>query len=211
MYYYVDGYNLIFSFPESRSSLLDQREVWIDFLRKAFVKQQICGVIVFDGRSPCVVPNIAQDRPLKQYKAHRKSLPKASPFTKGDSLYLNVRQGDKDGVPLDIVYTTEGETADSYILQCLEISRKCDQITVVTRDNLLKREVCSRKARTMHPHLFVEWLSKTTHASCSEKPEKEESRRHRERLLKAFSAAENERPQEQISPKSVRRKKPKQD
>jgi predicted RNA-binding protein with PIN domain len=49
MYYYVDGYNLIFSLTNSKASLQTLREELIALLRKQFASCNLSGTIVFDG------------------------------------------------------------------------------------------------------------------------------------------------------------------
>ena len=49
IYYYVDGYNLIFSMIESKHSLASQRQTIIRFLQKQFAIHHLSGMIVFDG------------------------------------------------------------------------------------------------------------------------------------------------------------------
>jgi predicted RNA-binding protein with PIN domain len=49
MYYWVDGYNLIFSLIKSNASLKTQRSEVILSLKKLFAKRKIAGTLVFDG------------------------------------------------------------------------------------------------------------------------------------------------------------------
>lgn len=50
MYYYIDGYNLLFRFIDSKHPLKKQRESVIQFLRKEFAHLKIDGLLVFDGK-----------------------------------------------------------------------------------------------------------------------------------------------------------------
>lgn len=49
MYYYVDGYNLIFNAIQSEGKLQDLRQKTIHFLKKAFANHKLKGALVFDG------------------------------------------------------------------------------------------------------------------------------------------------------------------
>lgn len=49
MYYFIDGYNLIFSLFESKKSLKSQREELVSYLQKKFAKRKLSGTLVFDG------------------------------------------------------------------------------------------------------------------------------------------------------------------
>ncbi|OGN64180.1 MAG: hypothetical protein A3E80_04365 [Chlamydiae bacterium RIFCSPHIGHO2_12_FULL_49_9] len=49
MYYYIDGYNLIFSLIDSKRSLQTVRETLVHFLQKKFTKCKLSGTLVFDG------------------------------------------------------------------------------------------------------------------------------------------------------------------
>ena len=50
MYYYIDGYNLLFRMVESKQSLQKQRESVVRFLQKEFARLKMKGQIVFDGK-----------------------------------------------------------------------------------------------------------------------------------------------------------------
>lgn len=47
--YWIDGYNLIFSFFDSRESLQIAREKIIGYLQKKFASKNLLGMLVFDG------------------------------------------------------------------------------------------------------------------------------------------------------------------
>jgi len=49
MYFYLDGYNLLFNLMGEEKSLSSQRQTLIRFLQKQFVVRQIKGTLVFDG------------------------------------------------------------------------------------------------------------------------------------------------------------------
>lgn len=49
MYYYIDGYNLIFSLIDSKESLKSIRQKVILLLQKKFAKYGLSGTVVFDG------------------------------------------------------------------------------------------------------------------------------------------------------------------
>ncbi|MBS0624653.1 MAG: NYN domain-containing protein [Verrucomicrobia bacterium] len=48
-YFYIDGYNLIFTLTESKHSLFHQRTGIIRYLQKEFARLHLKGMIVFDG------------------------------------------------------------------------------------------------------------------------------------------------------------------
>lgn len=49
MYYFIDGYNLIFSLIESKDNLQTLRQKVICDLQKRFARREIAGTLVFDG------------------------------------------------------------------------------------------------------------------------------------------------------------------
>ncbi|MBX9744907.1 MAG: NYN domain-containing protein [Chlamydiales bacterium] len=49
MFYYIDGYNLIFALADTKRSLMHQRKSAITFLQKRFAHLQLRGMLVFDG------------------------------------------------------------------------------------------------------------------------------------------------------------------
>ena len=49
MFYYIDGYNLIFTLTDTKRSLMHQRKSAITFLQKRFALLQLSGMLVFDG------------------------------------------------------------------------------------------------------------------------------------------------------------------
>lgn len=49
MYYYIDGYNLIFSLVDSKESLQSLRQKTVLFLQKKFASFHLTGTLVFDG------------------------------------------------------------------------------------------------------------------------------------------------------------------
>lgn len=49
MFYYIDGYNLIFSLTDTKKPLIHQRKTIVHFLQKRFVKLHLTGLVVFDG------------------------------------------------------------------------------------------------------------------------------------------------------------------
>src|SRR3990167_192094 len=49
MYFYLDGYNLLFSLVDSKQPLSLQRESLIRFFQKEFALRKIKGILVFDG------------------------------------------------------------------------------------------------------------------------------------------------------------------
>jgi predicted RNA-binding protein with PIN domain len=49
MFYYIDGYNFIFTLTDTKSSLIHQRKSVIKFLQKQFSLFLLRGMLVFDG------------------------------------------------------------------------------------------------------------------------------------------------------------------
>ncbi|HSX26661.1 MAG TPA: NYN domain-containing protein [Chlamydiales bacterium] len=49
MYYFIDGYNLIFSLIDSKESLKTLRQNVVRLLQKRFARYNLSGTIVFDG------------------------------------------------------------------------------------------------------------------------------------------------------------------
>lgn len=49
IYYYIDGYNLIFSLVDSKESIQTLREKTIRLLQRQFAQLRLSGTVVFDG------------------------------------------------------------------------------------------------------------------------------------------------------------------
>lgn len=49
MFYYIDGYNLIFTLTDTKSSLMHQRKSVVRFLQRQFSLLGLRGMLVFDG------------------------------------------------------------------------------------------------------------------------------------------------------------------
>lgn len=49
MYYFIDGYNLIFSLIDSKESLKTLRQKVVRLLQKRFARYNLSGTLVFDG------------------------------------------------------------------------------------------------------------------------------------------------------------------
>ena len=49
MYYYLDGYNLLFSLMDSERALSSQRQTLVHFLQNQFASLHMKGTLVFDG------------------------------------------------------------------------------------------------------------------------------------------------------------------
>jgi predicted RNA-binding protein with PIN domain len=99
---------------------------------------------------------------------------------------LDETSGRSYASPLEIIYTRAEESADSYILERVELSKNPAQITVVTDDAALSRNVRASGAKTMKNRPFIQWLVKRKKKKSSEKLAPKESKRHFERLLKIF-------------------------
>lgn len=50
MIYFLDGYNLLFSFFDSKKNFSSQREHLILFLHKQFIQHRLTGILFFDGK-----------------------------------------------------------------------------------------------------------------------------------------------------------------
>lgn len=149
MYYYIDGYNLIFSLIDSKESLQTLRQKVIRSLQKQFSNRKISGTIVFDG-------------------AHRR----------------DEESGLSYSSPLIIAYAAKGQTADSYIVEQIELSPNPKEITVVTNDKGLSLHAKSAGAKAQNNDLFIAWLYKKKKKGKSIEPKETQS--NIDRLLKIF-------------------------
>lgn len=150
MYYYLDGYNLLFTVFESRKPIPSQRESLILFLQKMFSRHHFKGMLVFDG-----------------------------------AIRLGEESGKLYPSPLEVVYTSKGQTADAYILEQIEIAKTPQQTIVVSCDQGLCRNARTLKAKTMDNHSFLQKLEQRKAASAA-KPVFSETKKNIERLLKIF-------------------------
>lgn len=102
-----------------------------------------------------------------------KDMPKGS-FTRG-----NWRD-------IDIVYTHYGLSADDYILEQVESSKRPRSITVVTSDRGLGAKASMYGSRVMSIEEFMSYLLKKTKPKEKEKPAFREAGFHFQRLLRIF-------------------------
>lgn len=113
---FVDGYNVLNSWPELRDimsySLDTARKKLIDILQNYSSYKGCKVIIVFDAYY------------------HKET----------------VQRKDKISNNLEVVFTKEGETADSYIERAVTIVGKKSQISVVTSDNLEQQVIFGRGA-----------------------------------------------------------------
>ncbi len=127
----VDGYNMIYSWPEyealSRQDMAVAREKLIDelYAYQAWLKQKI--ILVFDGYG-------RQD-------------PFSSQETRGDDMV--------------IVYTRRSLTADQYIQELSAQLKGQYQITVATSDNLIQTAIFSQGALRMSARQLAEAIALT--------------------------------------------------
>ena len=150
MYYYIDGYNLLFHFLEPKQNLKTLRNQVIAYLQKRFASLHWEGTVVFDG-------------------AHNKE-------EEGGLTYPS---------PLIIAYTPKGQTADEYIVEQLNRSKKRRNETVVTNDRTLILHARSMGAHVLSNQLFIEKLKKKRKKSGTVK-EPQETNHQIERLNQIF-------------------------
>ncbi|HLB52281.1 MAG TPA: NYN domain-containing protein [Chlamydiales bacterium] len=99
-------------------------------------------------------------------------------------VHLNEESGRSYPSPLEIVYTTKGQTADAYILEQMEFCKYRSEITVVTADLGLRRHLQSMRVKVMDNQKFMHFLCKGKKEE--EKTDIEESQKEIARLLKIF-------------------------
>ena len=87
--------------------------------------------------------------------------------------------------PLEVVYTSEGQSADEYIIERIENLKTPAKITVVTNDRALMTNAKSLKAQTVNISKFINWLT-VRKKSKEFKPSTVETKYNTERLLKIF-------------------------
>jgi predicted RNA-binding protein with PIN domain len=86
----------------------------------------------------------------------------------------------------EIVYTAKKLSADDYILEVIEQSKRPSQNTVVTSDMGLARRARHMGAQVMMIEDFVAWINKKKKKTRSEKPLSKESDSQFNRLLTLF-------------------------
>lgn len=89
--------------------------------------------------------------------------------------------------PLEIVYSSKGQTADAYILEKLEIRNKKEQFTVITNDRGLIANCRPLGAKIISTYDFIKWLlEKSKKKKKAEKPTRTETKHDLDRLLQIF-------------------------
>jgi len=110
---------------------------------------------------------------------------------KGSLIFDGARRRDEESglsypSPLEVVYTPKGQTADAYILEKLEVSKKKEQFTVVTNDRGLIANCRPLGARIIsNTHLLI-WLEKKKKNQQKTKDKMIDTKYNIDRLLKAF-------------------------
>lgn len=150
MYYYVDGYNLLFNFLEPKQNLKALRGQVVLYLQKRFASLHLEGMLVFDG-------------------AHRR----------------DEESGLSYPSPLIVAYSPKGQTADEYILEQVEQSKRPQNLTVVTNDRSLILHAKSMGAHALLNAEFIQKLKKKKKKGRVIK-EPQETEQQIERLRKIF-------------------------
>ena len=89
--------------------------------------------------------------------------------------------------PLEVVYTPKGQTADNYIIEKIETSKKQDQFTVVTNDRGLIANCRPLGAKIISNADLIRWLQKKNKRKNKvTKITIVETKHNIDRLLKAF-------------------------
>lgn len=89
--------------------------------------------------------------------------------------------------PLEIVYAPKGQSADSYIVEKISLSRAPHQITVVTNDRGLAVHARSKGAKVQSIHSFFSYLKKQrTKKICKQKREMKDTPQNIKRLTEIF-------------------------
>ena len=86
--------------------------------------------------------------------------------------------------PLIVAYAPKGQSADEYIVECIDTSKTPKQIVVVTNDKGLTRHAKSAGAKVQENGEFIEWLQKRKKRKTS--VEIKETQQNIDRLLKIF-------------------------
>lgn len=97
-------------------------------------------------------------------------------------------RGEESGLsypsPLTVAYAPRGQTADSYILEQLELSRNPKEITVITNDKGLSLHARAAGAKIQGTKMFIAWLYKKKKKDKT--VEAKETPANIDRLLKIF-------------------------
>lgn len=87
---------------------------------------------------------------------------------------------------MEVAFAPQGQTADQYIIEQIELAKNKKTIVVVTNDRNLKNHVSFVGAETMSIHAFLQWLMKRKAKKKSKKLVIKESPAQIERLVKIF-------------------------
>lgn len=85
---------------------------------------------------------------------------------------------------LTVAYAPKGQSADEYIVECIQGSEHPKQIIVVTNDQGLARHVKSYGAKVMPNEEFILWLNKPQRKKKN--TEAKDTQQNIDRLLKIF-------------------------
>lgn len=114
-----------------------------------------------------------------------------------------VQMGEESGrdyrSPLEICYTWEGQSADDYIIEKIETSKKANEITVVSDDKRLLSHARSFEANAWDNGEFLQWLKTKDRQKKREKPERVETKKNIDRLLVIFEKRLKDENQQAIS------------
>ncbi|MGB7978733.1 MAG: NYN domain-containing protein [Chlamydiales bacterium] len=86
--------------------------------------------------------------------------------------------------PLIVAYAPQGQSADAYIVERIELSATPKEIVVVTNDRGLGRHAKAAGAQVQDNDAFVQWLYKKKKGGKTIVPK--ESQKNIDRLLKIF-------------------------
>jgi len=133
------------------------------------------------------------DRPLReQRQTIIRFLQKRFKILKIDGVLVfdgRVGRGEESGrsypSPLEVVYTSKGQSADSYIEEQVNLSKNPRLITVVTNDRALIANVRQAHAKAIGNEKFIHWILKKKKKTAF-KPDIADTKQNIERLLLIF-------------------------
>lgn len=134
------------------------------------------------------------DHPLaKQRQKIIRFLQKKFATFKMDGLLVfdgRIRYGEESGrsypSPLEVVFTSKGQSADQFIVERIESSQNPRQVTVVTNDRGLMANARSLGAKTTGTAPFIEWLLNRRKKNATPKPHIADTKQNIDRLLLIF-------------------------
>lgn len=95
--------------------------------------------------------------------------------------------------PLEIIYSPRGQSADSYILEKIEFSKRPQNYTLISNDRHLSKEAKALGAYTIENQAFIKLIEKKTKKQPKEK-DYHESPKNFERLLREFEKRLRDKP-----------------